>query len=173
MIIWGGRSNLTTLDNGGIYDPVNDQWSPLNSAVGITNRANHTAVWSESSSSMLVWGGTDDSGTPLNNGGRYTGFLATWSRIDPPAFSFAARHGHTAVWTGTEMIVWGGTDGAQRLNDGAAYNPGTGAWRATATPSLTGRTGHTAVSAGGEMIVWGGRDAGGIALSDGAAYIPD
>ena len=30
---------------------------------------------------------------------------------------------HTAVWTGSEMIVWGGFDGTFRLNTGGKYNP--------------------------------------------------
>ena len=30
---------------------------------------------------------------------------------------------HTAVWTGSEMIVWGGMSGSGYLNDGGRYNP--------------------------------------------------
>ena len=30
---------------------------------------------------------------------------------------------HTAVWTGQEMLVWGGTSGETALADGAAYRP--------------------------------------------------
>ena len=35
----------------------------------------------------------------------------------------AARYYHTAVWTGSEMIVWGGTDGGN-FNDTFSYTPG-------------------------------------------------
>ncbi|MGA7273314.1 MAG: hypothetical protein WBX14_00560, partial [Candidatus Udaeobacter sp.] len=36
----------------------------------------------------------------------------------------AARFRHTGVWTGSEMIVWGGTpDGSNGLNTGGRYNP--------------------------------------------------
>lgn len=34
----------------------------------------------------------------------------------------SARYGHTAVWTGKEMIVWGG-EGDNYLNTGARYKP--------------------------------------------------
>src|SRR5438132_929245 len=37
----------------------------------------------------------------------------------------AARELHTAVWTGSEMIVWGGLSSGGRLNTGGRYNPGT------------------------------------------------
>ena len=66
---------------------------------------------------------------------------------------------HTAVWTGSEMIVWGGYDAspAYVLNTGGRYNPSTDSWTATSTTNApTGRRGHTAVWTGSEMIVWGG-----------------
>ncbi|MCH7781137.1 MAG: hypothetical protein IH848_09835, partial [Acidobacteria bacterium] len=36
------------------------------------------------------------------------------------------RSGHTAVWTGTEMIVWGGMNGGH--NSGDRYDPATDTW---------------------------------------------
>jgi N-acetylneuraminic acid mutarotase len=72
-----------------------------------------------------------------------------------------APHGrwfHTAVWTGSEMIVWGGGGyGDSGLNSGGRYNPSTDSWIATSlTNAPTARFGHTAVWTGSEMIVWGG-----------------
>ena len=62
---------------------------------------------------------------------------------------------HTAVWTGNEMIVWGGDRGWSSI--GGRYNPSTDSWRATSRINApTARTDHTAVWTGGEMIVWGG-----------------
>src|SRR5438552_5277604 len=54
----------------------------------------------------------------------------------------SARDAHTAVWTGSEMIVWGGYDGT-RLDTGAKYSPSTDSWVATSTANVpTGRSGH-------------------------------
>ena len=65
---------------------------------------------------------------------------------------------HTAVWTGSEMIVWGGYDGISLLNTGGRYNPSTDSWTATSTTNApAARADHTAVWTGSEMIVWGGR----------------
>src|SRR6266480_996420 len=70
----------------------------------------------------------------------------------------AARSAHTAVWTGSEMIVWGGQN-PSRLNTGGRYNPSTDSWTATSTTSApAGRYFHTAVWTGREMIVWGGQN---------------
>src|SRR5438132_13597518 len=70
----------------------------------------------------------------------------------------ADRERHTAVWTGTEMIVWGGTPGGfSGLNTGGRYNANTESWTATSTTNApAGRFGHTAVLTDSEMIVWGG-----------------
>ena len=56
---------------------------------------------------MIVWGGLDNGGNDLNTGGRYNPSTDSWtatSTTNAPA----ARYSHTAVWTGSEMIVWGG-----------------------------------------------------------------
>ncbi len=66
------------------------------------------------------------------------------------------RQDSAAVWTGTEFVVWGGTNG-QVSNEGARYNPTTGVWTPTSkvnAPSV--RYGHRVVWTGTEMIVIGG-----------------
>ena len=34
---------------------------------------------------------------------------------------------HTAIWTGSEMIIWGGSNGGF-FNDGARYDPAADTW---------------------------------------------
>jgi N-acetylneuraminic acid mutarotase len=69
----------------------------------------------------------------------------------------SARNDHAAVWTGTEMIVWGGFSGTTNLNTGGRYNPSTDSWTATSTTNApSGRTSPSRVWTGTEMIVWGG-----------------
>ena len=60
-----------------------------------------------------------------------------------------ARAVHAAVWTGSEMIVWGGTNGSDNLNTGGRYNPSTDSWTATSTTNPPeARIYHTAVWTG-------------------------
>jgi N-acetylneuraminic acid mutarotase len=82
------------------------------------------------------------------------------------------RELHRAVWTGSEMIVWGGFDGSV-LNTGARYNPATDSWTATNIANApAARSSHTAVWTGSEMIVWGGSDENFQPLNTGARYNP-
>ena len=70
---------------------------------------------------MIVWGGIDQNSVPFDTGGRYNPNTDTWiatSTTNAPA----PRYLHTAVWTGSQMIIWGGT-GANYFNTGSRYNP--------------------------------------------------
>src|SRR5436190_10769701 len=133
-------------------------------------RLYHTAVWT--GSEMIIWGGSPDAGQSfMNAGGQYNPTTDSWTATSTTSAP-AARDDHTAVWTGSEMIVWGGTDGSSYLNTGGRYNPGTDSWTATSTTSApAGRFDHTAVWTGSEMIVWGG-SAGSSGLNTGGRYDP-
>ena len=106
---------------------------------------------------MIVWGGYDGSSV-LNTGGRYSPSTNSWiptSTINAPA----ARTAHTAVSTGSEMIVWGGSNGfdGNVFSTGGRYNLSTDSWAAIGHFNApTGRYNHTAVWTGRIMIVWGG-----------------
>ena len=57
---------------------------------------------------MIVWGGRDGgSNSYLNTGGRYNPGTDSWTATSTNGAP-AGRYWHTAVWTGSEMIVWGG-----------------------------------------------------------------
>ena len=76
----------------------------------------------------------------LFTGLRYNPTLDTWVDLGsasgtPPA----ARFLHTAVWTGTEMIVWGGMGPANLpLNTGGRYNVAGDSWAAGDIPLTLG-----------------------------------
>src|ERR1043166_2000142 len=86
----------------------------------------------------------------------------------------SARWIHTAVWTGSEMIVWGGSDQASNYtNTGGRYNPATDNWTATSTTNApSDRAYHTAIWTGSQMIVWGGLDQSFTPTNTGGRYNP-
>ena len=182
MIVWGGdtaqMSSDPTLGNGGLYDPASNSWSAVATAGAPAPREFATAVWT--GEKMIVWGGTrfGPSGPVVfNSGGIYDPLTNSWkatSTFGAPS----ARSSHTAVWTGSEMIVWGGQtssfgfaapDGGAMveqaiidpglLNTGGIYDPATDTWRPLSTVNAPSpRAEHTAVWTGSRMIVWGGDD---------------
>ena len=172
MIVWGGRGVGTRLNTGGRYDPGMDSWI----AIGTTNapiaRDFHTAVWT--GNEMVVWGGyvVGELGRSVrtNTGGKYNPGTDSW--IATSRFNAPTRRGqHTAVWTGSEMIVWGGNPwGSPPYNTGGRYQPVADRWRATSIINApTGFDENTAVWTGSEMIAWGGLSGSG-AVNTGGRY---
>src|SRR5262245_14282929 len=96
-----------------------------------------------------------------------------WTATSSPNAPDVRAH-HTAVWTGAEMIVWGGNnfiDGD--LNTGGRYNPATDSWIATSTANAPApRALPTAVWTGSEMIVWGGFNFNDGDVNTGGRYNP-
>jgi N-acetylneuraminic acid mutarotase len=178
MIIWGGYSYDTTdhyWNTGGRYNPDTDSWVATSTTNAPVGRVSHTAVWT--GSAMIVWGGANVSpngfANDLNTGGIYNPGTNSWTATST-AHAPSARDSHAAVWTGSEMIIWGSTSDTS----GGRYSPDTNTWIATSTTNAPiARSGHRAVWTGNEMIVWGGFsfDAIGneIYLNTGGRYNPN
>ena len=91
----------------------------------------------------------------LNTGGRYNPGTDSWtatSTTNAPA----GRVAHTAVWTDSEMIVWGGCSGSHLTPAADTIPTPTVGQPPAPSTRLLPDTDHTAVWTGSEMIVWGG-----------------
>src|SRR5439155_660415 len=137
MVVWGGTNQATDLNTGGRYNPSTNSWTATRTTGAPAGRLAHTAVWT--GSEMIVWGGFCCGGSVVvNTGGRYNPSTDNWtatSTTNAPS----ARWRHTAVWIGSEMIVWGGvatsvdsTGGRYCAQSGPTATP-----TATATPTPT------------------------------------
>ena len=124
MIIWGGLRHDgggdVYLNTGARYNPTSNTWT-LTATNGAPSpgRWFHSGVWT--GSTLIVWGGeiTAVSSVPYNNGGSYDPVSDSWE----PTTTFqapSARSAHTAVWTGSSMLVFGGFNVGNTLY---AYTP--------------------------------------------------
>jgi hypothetical protein len=94
----------------------------------------------------------------------------TWSAL-PPA-PIEGRSDAATVWTGRQMLVWGGRpDDGPYLDDGAAYDPAQRRWQKMPPSPLGPRSNAASVWTGKAMFVWGGSNDGADA-DDGALYDP-
>jgi N-acetylneuraminic acid mutarotase len=152
-------------------DCTDDTWTATSTVNAPDAREFHTVVWT--GSEMIVWGGFNSSPPYLlNTGGRYdpaTDIWAATSMTNAPT----GRGNHTAVWTGTEMIVWGGQDSGGASGTGGKYNPSTDSWSSTGiTNAPHRRFSHTAVWTGSEMVVWAGFSDPDYWMNTGGRYDP-
>jgi hypothetical protein len=178
MIIWGGEtSEGSTLRDGAIYDPAARTWQAISGVGAPSSRVYAVAVWT--GDRMLVWGGlhstTENVG--IGDGTAYDPAADTWTPISA-AGAPSPRFFHAAVWTGTEMIVWGGFTSLvpgvppTALGTGAAYDPAADTWRPTSTANAPlPRADNAAVWTGDRMIVWGGSSGHGV-IGGGGIYDP-
>jgi N-acetylneuraminic acid mutarotase len=162
VLIWSGAPIGNTdgtdyvADDGAVYDPADDAWTPL-PAAPIGGRIDHASVWT--GSELIVWGGNTEQG-PVADGAAFDPAAGRWRTLATSPLS--PRWGVQAVWTGREVIVWGGAvidpDYPDPISvaDGAAYDPATDSWRRLADAPLPRRAGGVCVWTGSEVIIGGG-----------------
>lgn len=108
---------------------------------------------------LIAYGGGSDLYTNPNE----PGFEALWSGIaidhatgratDLPPSPLCPIGHPTAVWTGTELVVWGVVRAIpEGCLDAAAYNPQTGEWRAISEPRFFRQAVQQAAWTGTEII---------------------
>ena len=138
--VWDGRELLVVggTERGGAlatvgfaYDPATNRWRrlpPLESG-----RRGAAAAWS--GSRLLLWGGETlraGSEVAAPYGLAYDPKVNRWTAL--PQAPLPGRDGPTAVWTGRQLIVWGGVIGTpvgssspgkypKYLADGAVFTP--------------------------------------------------
>jgi N-acetylneuraminic acid mutarotase len=162
MLVWGGSDGGgqtgTYFDDGAIYSPATNAWSPM-AAFPKTNegggRDNFSSVWT--GEKMLVWGGYTRNTTcnpcTHEDGAAYDLKSDSWALMSPSPID--GRGAHRAVWTGREMVVWGGFTTTE-VNDGARYNPASDTWVPLSPSPLGIRQGPGMVWAGDRAVIWGG-----------------
>ncbi len=175
MIVWGGGAEHHFHDDGGIYNPFNDKWRPVSQKNAPSGRWGHAAVWT--GTEMIIWGGRN-SFSPTQHkkdGARYNPATDSWVAMSLEGAP-EPRSQMAAVWTGRELIVWGGWgDGGVCSPTGGRYNPKTDTWTPLPTENVPeARMEPAFVWTGQEMIVWGGLLQGEKNTSDtGARYNPE
>ncbi|MDB6121403.1 MAG: hypothetical protein JWQ71_396 [Pedosphaera sp.] len=182
MIVFGGEGMGESFDDGARYNLAENTWAALPEEGAPSSRTSHSAVWT--GREMIIWGGFGGkfgNDTNRNDGALFDPRSNSWKPVSTENAP-QARFNHTAVWTGKEMLIWGGyTDSHSwyhggyndaHLNTGGRYDPATDSWQEISTKGAPSkRFNHVAVWTGKAMIVWGGGNAK-KSLNDGAIYDP-
>jgi len=119
---------------------------------------------------VFIIGGLGTSST--NNVLAFDPIENKWTDINMSGAPILSRVGHGAVFTGKNILVWGGENVSTGV--GAVYSPARDEWRAIdqglRAPSPRSEFAH--VWTGTEWMIWGGRDSQ-TTMADGAIYSPD
>jgi hypothetical protein len=109
LIVWGGYeyvgSNEDPDADGFAFDAATRRWEPLPPSP-LAGRSDPAFAWT--GRELLIWGGWDGGFRDppyFDDGAAFDPLTETWRMLPPPPIG--ARTAFT-VWTGREMIVWGG-----------------------------------------------------------------
>ena len=166
LLVWGsviptGSSLSNWTHEGCMYDLVSDKWERVDTRSAPIRYSGHSAIWT--GSEVLIWGGkvppgvSGNNGVLTNEGALFNPETNSWRAISTRNAP-SPRMDHVAVWTGTQMIVFGGSDNTRNIKgNGGIYDLKTDTWVSFASEIASQRVGHTAVWTGDEMLIWGGR----------------
>jgi N-acetylneuraminic acid mutarotase len=174
--LWPAR-----LARAAAYNPATNSWRRI--APLPAPRTGASAAWD--GREVLVVGGAGEprAGKPAplaTVGFAYNPAANSWRRLPPME---SGRFGAAAVWTGTRLLLWGGSQTADAgppviPPHGLAYDPKANRWSALPQAPLEGRLDPTALWTGSSMIVWGGEKpalpagSGTKSFTDGASFTP-
>jgi hypothetical protein len=120
LMAWGGTTT-TILNDGQVYDPSIDKWAPTQTSGAPSARyaLNRQTGWTAriKPQASILLGGYGAMGY-LTNGAVYNSTTNAWTPVS--AWPSAASHlWGVGVWTGTELVLWGGRSGTTTMLTGA------------------------------------------------------
>ena len=148
----GHNDFVNAIENAAAYNAATNTWRRLPHPPATPNYCRRDAV--STGSIVLVWSCRATAYSPTTN---------TWRRLPNPP----TGHGF-ALWTGREVIGWGGGCCGDAGADGSAYNPATNTWRKLAHSPLAPEQSPMAVWDGRELLVF----VSGISASSGKPLSP-
>jgi len=179
MVVAGGlasadglASNAVPVTDGAAWDAATNTWHSIAPMPTTLPGGEPTAVWT--GHEVLVWSSAP--GTADSKGREvvlaYNPTTNTWRTL--PSSGLTSRAGAIRVWTGHELVVWGGfnSDFTVAYDDGARLDPTSDTWRRLPPAPVPARGQATAVWSGREVLLWGGDTAAGTEVGKGAAYDP-
>ncbi|MBN1322109.1 MAG: TIR domain-containing protein [Thermoleophilia bacterium] len=170
LIVFGGFSAANApLGDTWAYDPVAGTWTELTPAGTLPPaRSQHSLAYDQTTRRLIMFGGVDDTGTPLGDTWAYDPGANSWTGLVPAGTLPAARSAHSVAYdlTGGRLIVFGGKDlSGMALDDAWAYDPAANAWARLAPSGAqpSPREKHAMVydPASGRLVMFGGWSIGG------------
>ena len=173
LIAWGGcaaddRDECNPTSDGYAFDPATRTWTDLPEAPIASSEA--VGAWTGEEAVFLRF--RDERRL---DGAAYDPSAQSWHRI--PAAPIHDEYGAAEVWTGSELVVFGGGErGEPSATNGAAYDPRADAWRSIPDAPV-GLNATSGMWTGREVLVFGSlldnRNHAATPTAVGAAYDPD
>jgi hypothetical protein len=138
LLVYGGTGAAALSANHGRYNPLTDAWLNITQGANFPgSRVRHVGL--STGGRLIVWGGDNcfgNCGTFLNTGAYYNAAADSWGAI-PTTNAPSGRRRATGVYSGSEVVVWGGQlQTGLYTNTGAHYNQSSNTWVAATGTTL-------------------------------------
>jgi N-acetylneuraminic acid mutarotase len=171
----GGRGGGTHSDLW-LYRPARNAWTPVHpTGASVPRLSAHSLVWDAAGDQLLIFGGY---GADRSDGlWAYHPADNRIERVDTVGPAPAGRGYHSAVWTGDQMLLFGGVGGRfDFFDDLWSYDPRANSWTRLRPEGLrpTARFYQSAAwdPVGEQLLVFGGFDLEAGLLEDLWSYHP-
>ena len=169
FVVWGGKDALGIHSDGAFYDAINDYWEPIPDMADGLVRNKPVVLWANNK--LLIYGGTNNSNTPMASGKIYNPITNEWSSMNTlngPGGRTSAAYGFDVATN--QFVVWGGQNASSLLNTGAKYDIINNIWTPTSTTNApTGRARMGYGLNNGKLFIFGGFNENGV-LNEGYNY---
>lgn len=166
-VVFGGFDGHVYLGDMWAYDPEPDAWVELTwEGAGPAPRARACLAWDSVGGTLILFGGYDGV-KRFDDIWVYDFAVRSWTELHPTGRKPSARDGHSMTYepVSRRAILFGGYDGAARLNDTWAYDLDANRWTAVhhTGPTPPRREGHAAVydARNAQLVMFGGQTDGG------------
>jgi hypothetical protein len=178
LAVWTGRLLVAfTASEGGVFDPCANRWRRA-SLVGMPS---HLPLYGDSLPYPAIAAGDRivflfpasygnlAASSATMSAAIYDVAADRWSTVPLGAGAPPVREGAVTVWTGKEIVLWGGVSSEQQgdrtvvtmHDDGGRLDPATGRWTAMSkTRAPSPRSEPTSVWTGSRLVVFGGMQLG-------------
>lgn len=159
VLVWGGETAAGGDASGAFlrFDANGNPlaWESMPALSGFVTRSGHVAAWD--GQRLMVWGGRGSDRQLLSDGAILELSTGKWTRMSGDGAP-TARHLASGVWTGDELLVFGGQDMGGPAAGGHAWRRSSGTWRALpASIPPVARVGGLAAWTGTELLLFGGQ----------------
>ena len=161
VILFGGTDDGNHILHGTwVYDRSANVWTNMNPSPAPPSRNYHDMVYDDDHGEIILFGGLDTDSTCLKDTWTYNLTTNKWSNMDPPTTP-SARHDYGMAYVkahGT-VVLFGGSDRNDYLNDTWTYDLSTNDWtnmKAPAAPHIRAGQDMAYDSAHDEVVLFGG-----------------